>query len=75
MTFEEYVDQEFQKNLELAREEVQLDPNNNDIEDLERRAWRFAVEWTQDDIVNYVGRYLGQERDMWEEFINKGFYE
>lgn len=75
MTFDEYIDREFQKNLELAREEVEMDDNIYDVEDLNRRAWRFAVEWTQDDIANQIGRKLEQRWWGIQENINKVFYE
>ena len=75
MTFDEYVNEIFQDNLLVAREEVELDTNNNDIEDLERRAWRFAVEWTQDDIASRIGSSLEQRWWKQQDGINKVFYE
>ena len=40
-----------------------------------RHAWNVAVEWTQDDIANAVGRHF--ERKWWkkQEAINKAHYE
>jgi hypothetical protein len=77
MTFDEYVDQEFQKNLELAREELMLEEEDThgEMEYSERRTWSVAIEWTQEDVANYVGTYL--EEKWWEkqEGINKAFYQ
>ena len=71
MTFEEYVDREFQKNLELAREELALEGE----EYSERRAWNVARDWTEDDIVANVASYI--ERKWWsrQDVVNKAFYE
>lgn len=71
MTFEEYIDREFQKNLELAREELIEHWNPDDVE---CAAWRVATEFTQDDIANYVGSYLGKRWALKQEGINKTFY-
>lgn len=71
-SFENYILEEFKNNLELAREELQL---NYEDDDIECRAWRFATEWTQDEIANQVGRILGRKWDEKQDSINKAFYE
>ena len=77
LTFEEYVDREFEKNLELAREELALESEDThgEMEYSERRAWNVAREWTEDDIVANVASYI--ERKWWnkQDVVNKVFYE
>lgn len=77
MTLDEYVDKQFQENLELAREELarESEDTHGEMEYSERRAWSVAIEWTQDDVSDYIGTYL--EEKWWEkqEAINKAFYE
>jgi hypothetical protein len=72
MTFDEYVDQEFCRNLELAREELAFESFENDSE---RDAWNHAREWTLNDIEAKVASYI--EKKWWnrQEYINKAFYE
>ena len=77
MTFDEYIEQKFQKNLELAREELMLkeEDTHGEMEYSERRAWNVAREWTEDYIVAEVASRI--ERKWWakQEGINKVFYE
>jgi hypothetical protein len=78
MTFDEYVDQEFQKNLELAREEmetVEYLKESYVVGANERQAWNLAREWTEDDIVAKVASHI--ERKWWirQDGINKAFYQ
>lgn len=63
MTFDEYINQKFQKNLKLAREELALEDkeSHGEMEYSERRAWNVAIEWTQDDISNIIGQQLKQK--------------
>lgn len=65
-SFVAYIDEEFQQNLKLAREELEC--VNEFSEDW---AWKMAIEWTQDDIANQIGSYLSQK--WWKKMddINK----
>lgn len=75
-TFNKFVEREFKKNLELAREEMALEDeeSHGEMEYSERRAWNVAVEWTQDDIANQIGRQLEQQWWAKQDAINKAHY-
>ena len=72
-SFDAYIERKFQKNLDLAREELSAVNDYDGYSD--RQAWNMAVEWTQEDIANYVGQML--ENRWWakQEGINKAFYD
>ena len=72
MTFEEYIEKKFEQNLELAREEIELHDNSDDIE---TRAWRFATDWTQEEVAADIARYFGRKWAEQQEYLNKAFYE
>ena len=74
MTFEEYIDCEFARNLELAREEANIDLLDPD-DDVECRAWRYATEWTQEAIATDVAAYFDKKWAERQEGINKVFYD
>lgn len=74
-SFDAYIDREFKKNLELAREEMLLDENDNNVEDIETQAWRFAKEWTEEDIASEVAKRIDRKQAAKQEAINQAFYK
>lgn len=67
MTINEIIEERFTYNLVLAREE------NPDMEDDE--VWRFAREWTIEDMSSEIAKYID---NMWagrQEAINQAFYK
>jgi hypothetical protein len=76
MTFDEYIEKEFQTNLELAREELALEDEetHGEMEYSERRVWDIAIEWTQEDVGMYVGKYLENKWAEKQEATNKAHY-
>ena len=79
-SMEKYVEREFQKNLELAQEELAMTapddlPPGYHANVSERSAWNMAVEWTQDDIANTIGRQLEQKWWAKQDAINKAHFD
>jgi len=73
MTLDEYINKEFQSNLELAREEMEATcPDDGTWS--ERSAWNMAAEWTQEEVAMYVGKYLDNKWAGQQEATNKAHY-
>jgi hypothetical protein len=69
MIFDEYIEKKFQSNLELAREELDAVDHLSEC-----TAWKLATEWTEDEIMAEVGKYLSNKWWEKQEVINKAHY-
>ena len=69
MTLDEYIEKEFQSNLEIAQEEYIEDEDCDDSRD--KVCWNLASEWTQEEVSMYVAKYLDNKWASQQEVSNK----